>query len=186
MKKLLVRTLNKNEGRVRRLSGNKGFSLIELLIVIAIMGVLAAIAFNMFGGVLTNSKKRADEQQGKNIERALLTYCLDSGDWHLNNGISEGGTGETDLAGADSTTLITFLLKQVTVDGKDYGPMLSPKYPEDTDVTSDRNIEAYLPQWRTDKDGDYEGWKVDVYRGKMAVQVVPTAVASEAVVTIYD
>ena len=73
MKKAMVKLFNKmGLKKVKRLSNNKGFSLIELLIVIAIMGVLAVIAFNMFGGVLVNSKKRADDQQARNLEKAII------------------------------------------------------------------------------------------------------------------
>ncbi|NLI57975.1 MAG: prepilin-type N-terminal cleavage/methylation domain-containing protein, partial [Clostridium sp.] len=36
----------------KMLRNQKGFSLVELLIVIAIMGVLAALAFSMFAGIL--------------------------------------------------------------------------------------------------------------------------------------
>jgi prepilin-type N-terminal cleavage/methylation domain-containing protein len=56
-----------------------GFSLVELLIVIAIMGVLAVIAFNAFNGVLRNSKKRTDELQANNIAKAIRILIVETG-----------------------------------------------------------------------------------------------------------
>jgi len=53
----------------KMLKNQKGFSLVELLIVIAIMGVLAAVAFSMFAGVLGNSKRRADERTADQIAK---------------------------------------------------------------------------------------------------------------------
>ncbi len=59
----------------------KGFSLIELLIVIAIMGVLASIiAPEMFGKVDSSSRKAAVAQM-KLLETALDTYRLDTGNY---------------------------------------------------------------------------------------------------------
>ncbi len=58
-----------------------GFSLIELLIVIAIMGVLASIiAPEMFGEVDSSSRKAAVAQM-KLLETALDTYRLDTGNY---------------------------------------------------------------------------------------------------------
>ena len=67
----------------KMLKNKKGFSLIELLIVIAIMGVLAVIAFSMFSGVVSNSRKKADRTQGGNIQKALVAYIVDTGDAYL-------------------------------------------------------------------------------------------------------
>jgi len=60
----------------KMLKNQKGFSLVELLIVIAIMGVLAAVAFSMFAGVLGNSKRRADERTADQIAKAISAYMV--------------------------------------------------------------------------------------------------------------
>jgi|GEM_PF-376748 len=67
----------------KMLKNQKGFSLVELLIVIAIMGVLAALTFSMFAGILGNSRRRADERTADQIAKALTSYIVESGDTDL-------------------------------------------------------------------------------------------------------
>ncbi len=51
----------------------KGFTLIELIIVIAIIAILAAIALPRFGQIRENSNIRADLANAKNIQTAVIT-----------------------------------------------------------------------------------------------------------------
>lgn len=43
------------------MKNNKGFSLVELIVVIAIMAILAAVAIPTFGGFITKANKAADQ-----------------------------------------------------------------------------------------------------------------------------
>lgn len=92
----------------KMLKNQKGFSLVELLIVIAIMGVLAALAFSMFAGILGNSRRRADERTADQIAKALTSYIVESGDTDL--GIlsllgSGGGNYNVSLEMPDGSSL---------------------------------------------------------------------------------
>lgn len=78
----------------------RGFSLVELLIVIAIMGVLAVVAFNAFNAVLVNSKKRADEQQAIIIAKAIRLLMTDTGKFALADLIKNRETFYTTAASA--------------------------------------------------------------------------------------
>ena len=163
--------------RMKRLiKDNKGFSLVELLIVIAIMGVLAVIAFNMFGGVLNNSKQRADEQQAQNIGKALLTYCIDSGDWKMNKGVTSSA-GITLTSSMPASNLVLALMDTIKIDGKNFGPYLTRKDPDKL-ITDSINLNAYLPQYNPASGGTNESWKIDIYPADQNVKCVPTTTGS--------
>jgi len=179
MKKLIERLTKKREVKKnRRLkNNNKGFSLVELLIVIAIMGVLAVLAFNMFGGVLANSKKKADSQQALNIQKAILTYCVDTNDWDLSDlGIT---------AASDPEDVIAGLMDGVSdgAGGYKVAPLLNKR--DDSKSGSDPdNIEAYKPQWATDKGGEYHGWNITINSKTQNVVVKPASTAADVKLTI--
>ncbi|SDC46772.1 prepilin-type N-terminal cleavage/methylation domain-containing protein [Paenibacillus sp. UNCCL117] len=69
MKKFLkLKLFRKNE---------KGLTLVELLAVIVILGVIAAIAVPSIGGVIQNSKVNADTQSEELIRDAAVRYLID-------------------------------------------------------------------------------------------------------------
>ena len=60
------------------LKNRKGVTLVELLAVIVIMGIIAAIAVPAIGGLITNSKKKAVEGTITSIEEAARLYAATS------------------------------------------------------------------------------------------------------------
>lgn len=64
--------MNKNAKKKK-----KGFTLIELIIVLAIMAIIAAIAIPNFAAVRDNSKKKADTQSCETIKRTVLMLVSD-------------------------------------------------------------------------------------------------------------
>jgi prepilin-type N-terminal cleavage/methylation domain-containing protein len=114
-----------------------GFSLIELLIVLAILAVIAALSITMFGGIVSNSKTKADTQQAENLKRAIQTYIAESNDENLSA-----------LTTTTAQTMITSLQAQTTIDGTNadqndtygtYGPYLEAGVtiiPQDSSNTS--------------------------------------------------
>jgi len=62
----------------KRTKGEKGFTLIELIVVIAVLGVLATLIVPRVIGVQDSAKKAADDANEKIIRNALERYYVDN------------------------------------------------------------------------------------------------------------
>ena len=156
----------------KMLKNRKGFSLVELLIVIAIMGVLAVIAFSMFSGVVANSRKKADATQAANIQKALVAYIVDTGDANLKS-LYDGDTPIKD--GADWDSVVMALQQDQTVDGHTYEAYLNPK----------KGTEPSSVEFKTQWNG-HNGYKIEVYPERMNAVVEPVEKEDEAKLTIHE
>ena len=62
-----------------------GFSLIELMIVVAIMGILVAVALPQYQNYQVRSKVTEAFVMAENVKRALEAYYVDYGEWPVDN-----------------------------------------------------------------------------------------------------
>lgn len=170
----------------KMLRNQKGFSLVELLIVIAIMGVLAALAFSMFAGILGNSRRRSDERTADQIAKVLTSYIVESGDADLailtganaDYTVSFEDTAGTANAGLSpqlgntdqhSQDLVLALQHVIVITNNNtnrtvkYGPYLSPR--EGDDIHWDN----YKPTWS----GHEDGYNIIVFSDLQKADVVP-------------
>ena len=63
---------------MRFCKNKNGFTLVELLIVVAILAVLAAIAIPSIAGIIDRSRKASDEQNIKTMELAIETFASEA------------------------------------------------------------------------------------------------------------
>ncbi|SDK52490.1 type II secretion system protein [Natronincola ferrireducens] len=70
----------------KRMKNRKGFTLIELIVVIAILGILALIAVPRLMGFTERAKESADAGNARTLYNAITIALADNNDIELTNG----------------------------------------------------------------------------------------------------
>jgi prepilin-type N-terminal cleavage/methylation domain-containing protein len=98
-------------------SSHRGFTLMELLVVITIIGILAAISFPAANGVLKKAKKTNAQKMALSVQTAISTYYTEYSRYPIPKG-SGGGDVEVE----SDAKLMDVLLGADNDTGKKYNP----------------------------------------------------------------
>lgn len=96
---------------------NKGFTIVELLIVIVVIAVLAAITIVAYNGIQQRSRDSARAQDIAGIKKALMLYNTENGGVMKTSSYSGNGPGGWNLSsGANWLTFLGTKYGKIPVD----------------------------------------------------------------------
>lgn len=90
---------------MRKLMSKKGFTLVELMIVVVIMGILVAVAVPVYGAVTKNARKKTCQSNIRIIKENITSYQMTGGP---DGATLEGDKLQSAIAASNPTFLNLF------------------------------------------------------------------------------
>lgn len=112
-------------------SAKRGFTLIELMIVVAIIGILAAVAIPKFADLIAKSKEGATKGSLGAIRSALAVYYGDWEGWFPIDDDANSATLQTTALDCLVPKYMKSIVKAKIPRAKDHG---NPSHPDNTQV----------------------------------------------------
>ncbi|WP_156760507.1 type IV pilin protein [Microbacterium karelineae] len=111
-----------NSPAAKRLRGDQGFTLVELLVVIVIIGILVAIAVPIFLNQRAAAQRSAVESDVRNAIPVMETYYAENGSYPEN--VEQTGAGEAIDLGDDLRISVSdSVTLDIDVNGESYTVM---------------------------------------------------------------
>ncbi len=119
----------------------KGFTIVELVIVIAVIAILASVMIPTFSGIVSKAQESAARQQATGKYHAALAYAttdnINGDDWYINSGsywyVVDGGAIGDPVDAPENTDIFT---DKAAFDAADTGVILLSTYLGLTDATA--------------------------------------------------
>lgn len=168
-----------------RSSRSGGFSLLELLVVITIIGILAGIMFPVISRVISNTRKAHAENDALQLKNAITTYFTEYRKYPADPGSSESSTLRSDhdlmdiLLAADNSRAEEFNPRKVVFfTGKQARRAEGSKFRRGISMDRDGAGELWDPyaeRYYVRMDMDYNG-RVEAPDWDSETPIVPEAV----------
>ncbi|WP_024866594.1 type II secretion system protein [Butyrivibrio sp. FCS014] len=107
---------------MKKIRDRKGFTLAELLIVVAIIAVLVAVAIPVFTAQLNNAKLATGTANARSAYAEYVADCLGSGTTPTASGV-QSAVNAADLQGATATVTASSHTVQVSLSGAGNSPV---------------------------------------------------------------
>ncbi len=162
---MFVNTNNTGKRKRSHISFDSGFTLVELIIVIVVIGILAAIILVAYSGVTERAKVSSYADGLKKVEKAMQLYIVEKG--------YSAWPKDSDLTGSANPTI-----NSIISDTSGFSNYLQ----------SAPNVDGISPSlWRYDNDLDtYNGCSVSSNGANIYTTSTPNAFAKEVDKTIDD
>lgn len=109
---------------MKNMNTNKGFTIVELLVVIVVIGILAAITIVAYNGVQNRARATSNQAMAQEVQNKAEIYAADAGNgvYPSTGTVFEGFTDTSALSPAAKTALSPTAPSAANPTGVNYAP----------------------------------------------------------------